>query len=76
MPWNCFIKRLKIIDICVAPIVSADTCAILKVLIEDDHDVCTYISRVVSNTKNAFHDSLSPTDIGIRTTSQVMDSET
>lgn len=41
--WQCFIKLLKVIDICVAPIVSADTCGVLKILIEEHHQMFTQI---------------------------------
>lgn len=37
------LKLLKIIDICVAPVVSAGTCAVLKVLIEEHHLIFTRI---------------------------------
>ena len=36
-PWQCFIRLRKIVDICMAPLVAMDTCAVLKVLIEEHH---------------------------------------
>ena len=35
--WQCYLKLLKIIDIALAPLVTTDTCGILKVLIEEHH---------------------------------------
>lgn len=35
--WDCFLKLLKICEICVAPMLSADTAAYIEVLIEEHH---------------------------------------
>ena len=35
--WKCYLKLLKIIDFALAPIVSRDVCALMKVLIEEHH---------------------------------------
>ena len=40
-PWQCFIKLLKIVDMCVAPLISLDNCGVLKVLIEEHHTMFT-----------------------------------
>lgn len=41
--WSCFIKLLKIIDICLATVTSPDLCAVLKVLIEEHHLLFTQL---------------------------------
>ena len=35
--WQCYIALLKIINICLSPVVNVDKCASLKVLIEEHH---------------------------------------
>ena len=35
--WNCFLKLLKICEICTAPVLSADNAAYLEILIEEHH---------------------------------------
>ena len=34
MNWKCFLKLLRIIDIALAPVVNADVCAVLKILLK------------------------------------------
>ena len=36
--WDCFLKLLKICEICTAPVLSADSAAYLEVLVEEHHD--------------------------------------
>lgn len=35
--WDCFLKLLKICEICTAPVLSADSAAYLEVLVEEHH---------------------------------------
>ena len=35
--WQCYLKLLNIIDICLSPIATTDVCGLLKVLIEEHH---------------------------------------
>ena len=37
--WKCFLKRLRVIDIALAPVVNADVCAVLKILTEEHHEL-------------------------------------
>ena len=41
--WRCYLMLLKIIDICLATVVSPDLCAVLKVLIEEHHLLFTQL---------------------------------
>ena len=35
--WQCYLLLLKIVQICLSPIVSTDLCAVLQVLVEEHH---------------------------------------
>ena len=35
--WKCFLKLLKICQICASPVISADSAAFLEILIEKHH---------------------------------------
>ena len=48
-PWQCFIKLLKIVDMCVAPLISLDNCGVLKVLIEEHHTMFRYLYSTHKN---------------------------
>ena len=39
--WKCFLMLLRIIDITLAPVVTVDVCAVLKILIEEHHEMFT-----------------------------------